>query len=635
MRKILASLFLGMFLGTISGCGDDDAPPPPPPPPKRKVANRPRPAEDTAQPTKPESQDPQSSVVSQAQVPTLPLEPAMPVNVLAGVDLFPQESASVVNLRLITVAFTSYHQKVEHFPSAAIHGKEKPLLSWRVALLPYLGQEKLFLQFNLAEPWDSPTNKPLIAKIPPTYQTPGRPVDGKTCYLVPVGQGTVFGQRDGMSDTAISDGKNRTLLLVEADESRAVFWTQPEDLEYSPAHPLAGLGEMRAGRFLAVFADGSMRAIPSNVDEPLAQALFSANGREVIDLAALDRAIARRQQNPFGNSGGPDLGPSKRQVEAVAALARGDRQRGMKLLHAEAARGNWQVVKSMRWSKALKRPAFALFCGVAVQASGAGDSSASRAVRKADASLPPSTMEALLYWQGEIGQPVLDKLQLGITEGRLGALLGESVKSPPPETLSRYAPGARTGQFTTEGGILKLGIMDVPQAKRLAAREGLDVLVLAAVTIKNLRVHGDFLNQSSLIMRVIDVAKDKDVWTSKQPVMNDLQGTVKEGAGVNRRRMLDDLLSVLEEEVFLSEMPQVTPEIIERRASTLVTDPNDKLAALAELRYYHAMKLLSPEQLANYFSHLIGPEIGLSLANGSEVARQKAIDKLIETDTKS
>lgn len=46
-------------------------------------------------------------------------------------------------------------------------------LSWRVRILPYIGHKSLYDQFRLNEPWDSPTNKSLMASIPPLYRYHG------------------------------------------------------------------------------------------------------------------------------------------------------------------------------------------------------------------------------------------------------------------------------------------------------------------------------------------------------------------------------------------------------------------------------------------------------------------------------
>src|SRR5262245_44859298 len=45
-----------------------------------------------------------------------------------------------------------------------------PLLSWRVAILPFIDQQKLYDQFHLDEPWDSPHNLALLPRMPVTYR---------------------------------------------------------------------------------------------------------------------------------------------------------------------------------------------------------------------------------------------------------------------------------------------------------------------------------------------------------------------------------------------------------------------------------------------------------------------------------
>ena len=58
-------------------------------------------------------------------------------------------------------------------PPHAIYGKDgKPLLSWRVLILPYIEEQALYEQFHLDEPWDSPHNEPLLRQIPRCYRSP-------------------------------------------------------------------------------------------------------------------------------------------------------------------------------------------------------------------------------------------------------------------------------------------------------------------------------------------------------------------------------------------------------------------------------------------------------------------------------
>jgi RNA polymerase sigma factor (sigma-70 family) len=99
------------------------------------------------------------------------------------------------NLKQIGIALHNYHNDYDTLPAPAIYGKNgKPLLSWRVTLLPYIEQDNLYQQFNLDEPWDSEHNKKLLAKMPKTYVPPGVKTKEPylTYYQVFVGPGTVF-----------------------------------------------------------------------------------------------------------------------------------------------------------------------------------------------------------------------------------------------------------------------------------------------------------------------------------------------------------------------------------------------------------------------------------------------------------
>ena len=168
------------------------------------------------------------------------------------------------------------------FPRAVFDKEGTPLLSWRVQILPYLEEDALYKEFHLDEAWDSPHNKPLIAKIPAVYQNLNRPPDGKTNYLAPVGPGTVFKGKTGKKITEITDGTSNTILLVEANEDRAVEWTKPDDLAVDLNKPLAGLGQLRPNGFYAAFCDGSVQMLPSDINPDVLKALFTIAGGEPV-----------------------------------------------------------------------------------------------------------------------------------------------------------------------------------------------------------------------------------------------------------------------------------------------------------------------------------------------------------------
>lgn len=196
------------------------------------------------------------------------------------------------NLSQIVKAMHTYQERHGHLPAAAIYSKDgKPLLSWRVAILPYIGQENLYQQFALEEPWDSAHNLKLLPRIPAVYNAPGRESDdlGLTFYQVFVGEGAAFEGVQGLrlNKEDFPDGPSNTILVVEAGEP--VPWTKPADLPYDPKAPLPPLGGVfrdASNRrvFHAAFADGSVRGVRKGVDHKTLGYLITRNGDELIPL---------------------------------------------------------------------------------------------------------------------------------------------------------------------------------------------------------------------------------------------------------------------------------------------------------------------------------------------------------------
>ena len=197
-----------------------------------------------------------------------------------------RRTQSMNNLKQIGLAMHIYADAHRKLPARAIYDKQgKPLLSWRVALLPYLGQDALFKQFHLDEPWDSEHNRKLVAQMPATYRSPNQTGEpGTTVYLTPNGDGTLFGGKDGLKFAQVTDGLSNTIMAVEADNDQAVPWTKPDDLKYDAKDPVKGLGHLRPGIFEALFADGSVQVISNSVDADVLRALFTFGGGEAVSL---------------------------------------------------------------------------------------------------------------------------------------------------------------------------------------------------------------------------------------------------------------------------------------------------------------------------------------------------------------
>jgi hypothetical protein len=196
--------------------------------------------------------------------------------------------ASMNNMKQIGLAMHNYAQANRTFPPALKADKDgKPLLSWRVLILPYVeGGNELYKQFNLDEPWDSDHNKPLLAKMPAVYRNPNsaHSGDGKTNYLTPRGEKTIFPGDKGVSFADIRDGLSNTLMMLEVCDEKAVEWTKPDDFEYDESDPTKGLIGLRPNGFLAGMADGSVRFIAATLDQTVLKALFTRNGGEAVKL---------------------------------------------------------------------------------------------------------------------------------------------------------------------------------------------------------------------------------------------------------------------------------------------------------------------------------------------------------------
>jgi hypothetical protein len=159
------------------------------------------------------------------------------------------------NLRQLGLAMHNFHERYRRLPQ----GRAGAGLSWRVAILPYIGQEALHKQFHLSEPWDSPHNKSLLPQMPKVFAPPPgvktkQPYS--TFYQVFTGPTTPFRTGRDTRITDIQDGTSFTFLIVEAGE--AVPWTKPEDLVYDPARPIPPLGGVFHGGFNAALADASV-----------------------------------------------------------------------------------------------------------------------------------------------------------------------------------------------------------------------------------------------------------------------------------------------------------------------------------------------------------------------------------------
>lgn len=187
----------------------------------------------------------------------------------------------------LALAMHNYHDVNKHFPPAAICDKEgRPLLSWRVAILPYLEQNSLYQQFHLDEPWDSPHNIKLLHVFPSIFHDSAHPElarEGKTTYQVPFGPEMIFHDHAGTTLRDVTDGTSKTIMLVEVEPTLAVEWTKPQDWEVDLQKPRLGVAQTNRNWFTAAYADGSVSITRTDGDEKVLRGVLTRAGQEIVD----------------------------------------------------------------------------------------------------------------------------------------------------------------------------------------------------------------------------------------------------------------------------------------------------------------------------------------------------------------
>ncbi len=196
----------------------------------------------------------------------------------------PENYSSLSKLNDLNSGVLTYEAIHYRLPNLAIYDDAgTPLLSWRVQILPYIGQESLYDQFHLNEPWNSPHNLSLAGQMPDIFRSDNLPSDSRTPFLAVAGEGTVFPLVSAAvgfdASNRISDGASNTLMLVEANVSRSVVWTQPQDYFFDPDNPLTGLTGVSPQGFSGVLVSGQRVTVSESVDpDELSNLMMRADG---------------------------------------------------------------------------------------------------------------------------------------------------------------------------------------------------------------------------------------------------------------------------------------------------------------------------------------------------------------------
>ncbi len=192
--------------------------------------------------------------------------------------------SSANNLKQIGLAMHNHHAAYRSFPGNIVSEDGKPLLSWRVAILPFIDQLPLYQQFHLDEPWDSEHNIKLIDKMPAFYVHPElQTKPNTTVYQRPRGKEMIMSSDKGLRFRDILDGTSNTILTVETLPAEAVEWTKPADLKVDLSKPKLGMCDGTRNGFNALIADGSVLFLSTNIDPEVLKSLLTRAGGESIN----------------------------------------------------------------------------------------------------------------------------------------------------------------------------------------------------------------------------------------------------------------------------------------------------------------------------------------------------------------
>jgi Protein of unknown function (DUF1559) len=239
---------------------------------------------------------------------TIALDVGGPYEVAAGASLALSATFGVAgqadetaDLQAIGSALAAYEAQHGSFPPSALSNADgKPLLSWRVLLLPYLGQTNLYTRFDLTKAWDDPANLPLVNAIPDVYRDGAGLPSGNTSYAGVAGSKQPFRTASaslggGVKKSDVTDGENMTFAVGPVGGQVSLPWTAPGDIAIA-SHLQLGKADGFAGAGGVVtpmlFLDGEVRGLLNSSEPSLIRGWATTSGDSCHPPASLDIGLS-------------------------------------------------------------------------------------------------------------------------------------------------------------------------------------------------------------------------------------------------------------------------------------------------------------------------------------------------------
>lgn len=205
------------------------------------------------------------------------------------------------NLKQIGLALHNYHDTYGSFPPAYVadeHGQ--PMHSWRVLLLPWLDEKKLYESYHFDEPWNSEANRSLTERTPAPFACPSTHRHeryGRTSYMAIVGRDTLWPGTTSRQIADVTDGIDSTLAVIEVPD-RDVLWTEPRDITFDDAVNLFADVPTRNAEgayqnYNMLLADGSVATNSITMPEAVWRAWFTIAGDDAPEIKMQPRVSER------------------------------------------------------------------------------------------------------------------------------------------------------------------------------------------------------------------------------------------------------------------------------------------------------------------------------------------------------
>jgi hypothetical protein len=210
-----------------------------------------------------------------------------------------ERSSSIKNLEKIANALNAYAADHGSYPPPVVRDANNVKLhSWRVLILPYLGEEALYNRFRLDKPWSDPDNMSVASEMPAVFRHPQGNASGlyrESAYYLITGPGTLFPPSGPLGPNRVADAPSQTILLIEGVPLvPSGMWTEPIDLDFNQmsgqigSSPGIDPGGLLDGGAAMATIDGRGHFVPDTMMPSIFRALVTPSGGERLADDTLD-----------------------------------------------------------------------------------------------------------------------------------------------------------------------------------------------------------------------------------------------------------------------------------------------------------------------------------------------------------